>query len=127
MTSQCLILRKEEILIGSDFAVTTPDGKSYNDGKKIFELGETILFCKIFLENSLQDLSKNIETYKSDSMNQVLESVRYLPTWILCDLADHLIKLTALKQKLSSEVETVSRETHVAGITKIDNFKWLKN
>lgn len=45
---------------------------------------------------------------------------------ILCDLAEHLIKLTGLKQKISSELETVSIETDVSQITKSNNFKWIK-
>ena len=50
----------------------------------------------------------------------------YLPRQLLCDLTDSLIKLTALKQKLSLDLETVSSESDIALITKTDNLKWIK-
>ena len=50
-----------------------------------------------------------------------------MPLPIICSLADYLIKITALKQKLSSELETVSSETDIAIVTKVNNFKWEKH
>jgi hypothetical protein len=36
MTSQALLLNKNEVIMVSDLAITTPDGKSYSSGEKIF-------------------------------------------------------------------------------------------
>jgi len=49
-----------------------------------------------------------------------------MPRQLLCDLADSLIKLIALKQKLSYDLETVSSENDIASITKSENLKWAK-
>ena len=49
-----------------------------------------------------------------------------MPRQLLCDLAGSLIKLTALKQKLSYDLETVSSENDIAVITKSENLKWAK-
>ena len=50
---------------------------------------------------------------KLNALYEASESADYLPKIILWDLADYLIKLTALKQKLSSDYETVSSETEI--------------
>ena len=38
-----------------------------------------------------------------------------------------MIHITALKQKLSSEVESVGGESDVAMISKWNNFQWIKH
>ena len=42
------------------------------------------------------------------------------------DLANQLIKITALKQKFSSEIENVSSETEIVHISKKYGLKWIK-
>lgn len=42
---------------------------------------------------------------------------------MLCNLADYLIQLTALKQKISSEIESVSMDADVTLMTKYCGLK----
>ncbi len=79
---------------------------------------------EITINDEYNELTKTIINFKLKTLNSTSKSLEYLPTQILCNLADYLIKLTSLKQKLSSELETVSSETDIAIVTKVDNFKW---
>ena len=73
-----------------------------------------------------QKITKNIKKYKVNAFSETSESTNHLPKIVLWDLSDYLIKLTALKQKLSPYSETVSSETEIAFIQKTHNFKWVK-
>lgn len=50
-----------------------------------------------------------------------------VPTNLIYDLVKTMIHITALKQKLSSEVESVGGESDVAMISKWNNFQWIKH
>lgn len=89
--------------------------------KKILQISE-ILLKKLYVKIPL-----DINYYKIDTLDETSESIKYLPNSVLWELSAQLIKLTALKQKLSSEIETVSIETEIASITKVDNFKWIEH
>ena len=82
---------------------------------------------EITINEEYNEITNTILNFKLKTLNSTSKSLEYLPTQILCNLADYLIKLTALKQKLSSELETVSCETDIAIITKVNNFKWTNN
>ena len=71
-------------------------------------------------------MNEHIEKFKYDSIDETSKSTEYLPKLIHWDLANHLIKLTALKQKLSSDYETVSSETEIAFVSKPNNFEWVQ-
>lgn len=49
------------------------------------------------------------------------------PEWLLCIFAELLIRLTAVKQKTTSEIESVSISTDILIMTKTNDFKWIKN
>lgn len=72
------------------------------------------------------NLNRHIENFKLDIIQDTSNCCEYLPRQLLCDFADSLIKLTALKQKLSLDLETVSSESDIALITKTGNLKWIK-
>ena len=79
------------------------------------------------INNKFKTLNTFIEKYKIQSLQDTSESIEYLPNELLCDLADYLIQITGLKQKISSELETMSIETNVGLLTKAINFKWVKH
>ena len=79
------------------------------------------------INNKFKTLNTFIEKYKIQSLQDTSESIEYLPNELLCDLADYLIQITELKQKISSELETVSIETNIGLLTKAINFKWVKH
>ena len=96
--------------------------KEYN--KK--QTKEIISICEKLISKTHQKITKNIKKYKVNAFSETSESTNHLPKIVLWDLSDYLIKLTALKQKLSPYSETVSSETEIAFIQKTHNFKWVK-
>lgn len=87
---------------------------------------EIVKTLKEELSDKFNDLIQSIDIYKLDSIEYTSSCCEYLPRQLLCDFADSLIKLTALKQKISLDLETVSSESDIALITKTDNLKWIK-
>jgi hypothetical protein len=59
----------------------------------------------------------------ADPINEVL---RTAPKETLVELAEALISITALRQRVSGELETVSGPVDVAVISKGDGFIWIK-
>jgi hypothetical protein len=57
---------------------------------------------------------------------KVIEAVRFLDKAELANLAESLVSLTALKQKVSLNLETVEGAIDVAVISKNDGFVWIK-
>ena len=97
--------------------------EKYNDE----QLKEILTISEKLIDKTYSKISQTIKNYKLNALNEASESADYLPKMIIWDLADYLIKLTALKQKLSSDYETISSETEIAFINKTHNFKWVKN
>ena len=94
---------------------------------KNFENRKEILHAlKNELDSRFIDLSSSINNFKLDIIEDTSSCCEYLPRQLLCDFADSLIKLTALKQKLSLDLETVSSESDIALITKPNNLKWIR-
>lgn len=87
---------------------------------------EILNTLKTEIDSCYNDLDTYIAYFKNNSMNYTSEACEFVPRQILCDLADYLIKLTALKQKLSLNLETVSKESDILLITKSNNVKWIK-
>lgn len=107
----------EEILRNMEWYLKDNDFENY---KEILEALEEELDGRFF------DLTQTIDTFKLNTLEYTSNSCEYVPRQLLCDFADSLIKLTALKQKLSLDLETVSSESDIALITKTENFKWIK-
>lgn len=107
----------EEILMNMEWYLKD---KNYENSQDILEV------LKKELNNKFFDLTQTIDTFKLDTLEYTSNSCEYVPRQLLCDFADSLIKLTALKQKLSLDLETVSSESDMALITKTGNFKWIK-
>lgn len=94
--------------------------------KNIENSNEILDKIKDELDLSFSDLNYLIDNYKINTIQKMANSCEYVPRQVLCDFANSLIKLTALKQKLSLDLETVSSESDIALITKTTNFKWVK-
>lgn len=90
------------------------------------QIKNLIDICKLIIEDTYSDFNETIKKFKHDSIKDTSESAEFLPKFIHWNLADYLIKLTALKQKFSSENETVSSETEIAFITKQNYFEWVQ-
>ena len=74
-----------------------------------------------------RDLCKNVDNYRSDAIDYTSNSIEYLPPWLLCIFAELLIRLTAVKQKTTSEIESVSISTDILLLEKTKGFKWQNN
>ena len=68
-----------------------------------------------------------INYFRLDALEYTSYSIENLPEWLLCLFADLLIRLTAVKQKTTSEIESVSVDTDILVMLKTDGFKWIKN
>lgn len=84
-------------------------------------------FMKNQLENEYGDINHDITNFRFNAVDYTANSIENLPDWLLCIFAELLIRLTAVKQKTSSEIESVSIETDILIISKIKSFKHLKN
>lgn len=70
------------------------------------------------------DIENDISDFRLQSLEYTKYSIENLPEWLICLFADFLIKLTAIKQKTSSEIESVSIDTDILIISKVDGLKW---
>ena len=59
-------------------------------------------------------------------MYSASKSIEFIPNKLLCILSDEIIRLTALKQRISFEEEYVSMNSHISLMTKANGFKWVK-
>ena len=94
--------------------------------ENINEIDKIMDICNFVVNEGYSDLHEYVADYKMGAIEFTSVSIEYLPRWLLCDLADYLIQLTALKQKISSEIESVSIDADVTLMTKYDGFKWVK-
>ena len=69
---------------------------------------------------------KHIDKFRLSALIDTTYSIENLPEWLISIFADLLIRLTAVKQKTSSEIESVSIESDILIISKVDGLKWLK-
>lgn len=87
---------------------------------------EIVNIIKQTINEEYSDLNNQIEYFKSIILNDTFKSIEFIPNNILCILADEIIRLTGIKQKISSEDEYVSIKSHVSLMTKSHGFKWAK-
>lgn len=90
------------------------------------EIEYILSVVNLYFKDSYSNICENIENYKLNSLDEISESSGYLPKTILWQLASNLIEFTALKQKFSSENETVSIETEGVFLTKNNGIEWIK-
>lgn len=77
-------------------------------------------------ENINNSFNGFVEELKDDHSNPILLSISSLSKEELSNLAESLIKITSLKRKVQSDLETVGGPVDVAIITKGDGFIWTK-
>lgn len=94
--------------------------------ENINSIDKVLNICEIVINDEYFDLEEYFDDYRLDTIEYTSFQIEYLPHWLLCDLADYLIQLTGLKQKISSEIESVSMDADVSLMTKYAGFKWIK-
>lgn len=76
--------------------------------------------------NSYGEFVNTINKIEQEEITPMLQSVGALPFVELSNLCESLIKITSLKRKVGSDLETVGGDVDVAIITKGDGFIWTK-
>lgn len=112
--------------IGDSNELIIKDIKNILVKENIDDVGKIIGICQRVINERYSDLTEYFEDFRLDTLKYTSSTIEYLPRWLLCDLADYLIQLTALKQKISSEIESVSMEADVTLMTKYNGLKWVK-
>lgn len=72
------------------------------------------------------EFRKFIQLIENHHVAPILRSIGALPYEELSNLCESLIKITSLKRKVQSDLETVGGDVDVAIITKGDGFIWTK-
>ena len=73
------------------------------------------------------DFRDNIAKMKKENYDQILQSIESMPNKEIADMCESLIKITSLKRKISSNLESVGEPIDIAIITKGDGFIWENN
>jgi hypothetical protein len=71
-------------------------------------------------------ISTYIDNYRASNSGPVINVVISLPKAELAAMAESLVNLTSLKQKVSLQAETVGGPVDVAVISKRDGFVWIR-
>ena len=99
--------------------------------ENIDDLCKNEIFNEINKFNTKNQLLRNkfnqfIEGLKQNNLLPIYKSIGALPFDELSNLCESLIKVTSLKRKVQSEIETVGGDVDVVIITKGDGFIWTK-
>ncbi len=81
-------------------------------------------------KNANQQVNKfitQIEKMKKENYIPVLQSIESMPNEEIAEMCESLIRITSLKRKISSDLESVGGPIDVAIISKGDGFIWKKN
>jgi len=79
------------------------------------------------ISKKTKELKDTIGSYqRAEFRDPVYDIVESLPKSDLAEMAEALVNITALRQHVSTEQETVGGPTDVALITKTDGFVWIK-
>mgnify|MGYP001040310989 CR=1 FL=1 len=77
-------------------------------------------------QSLLDHAERDMQEWQQNQMTQpILDAVQYLPIDELAGLAESLVKTTALRRRISMDIETVGGAVDVAVITKGDGFIWM--
>jgi len=74
----------------------------------------------------IERISTYIDNYRASNIGPIINVVISLPKTELAAMAESLVNLTSLKQKVSLQTETVGGTVDVAVISKRDGFVWIK-
>jgi len=79
------------------------------------------------LSESFSDFEEEIDDFaKNEFRAPVLEVLRTAPKETLAELAESMVSIASLRQRVSGELETVGGPVDVALISRGDGFIWIK-
>lgn len=100
--------------------------KSKLEKEDISKKDKVLKFLSALFDEEYSDLNIMINFFRVDVLDNTSKSIEFIPNNLLCTLADEIIRLTGIKQKISSEDEHVSITSHISLITKLNGFQWFK-
>lgn len=91
------------------------------------EKKELVKKLRAISHDILKDFWKDMQVFRSQKhINPIINAVTFLPKDELAAMAESLVHLTSLKQRISMDAETVGGPIDVAIISKGDGFVWIK-
>lgn len=79
------------------------------------------------IRESIQTIREETDGFAQDEFREpVMDVLRTAPKEMLAELAESLVSITSLRQRVSGELETVSGPVDVALISKGEGFIWIK-
>jgi hypothetical protein len=82
---------------------------------------------KTALDEAFRSLERELRGYlERNAVRPFMEAVQFLDKEDAAVLAESLVSLTALKRRVSLEVETVGRPIDVAFVSRSDGFVWIR-
>ncbi len=115
--------------VNSDYATSLINAINKNTNIDEDSKKEVLLeITKFNINNALLnfEFTKFINDIERKHVSPILTSIGALPYEELSNLCESLIKITSLKRKVQSGLETVGGDVDVAIITKGDGFIWTK-
>lgn len=80
---------------------------------------------KIDIKNK-EIYSEFVKSLRKNFSDRIIQMVSRMPITEMCELAESLVNLTALKKKVTMQAETVGGDTEVVSITKGEGLIWIK-
>jgi hypothetical protein len=79
------------------------------------------------INDSFEDFQEEVRDFGNEEFEKpMLEALRTAPKDTLAELAESLVSITSLRQRVSGELETVGGPVDVALISKGEGFVWIK-
>ena len=78
-------------------------------------------------QKQINEFIGNITRIKQENYTPILQSIESMPNEEIADMCESLIKITSLKRKISSDLESVGGPIDIAIITKGYGFIWKNN
>ena len=94
--------------------------------EKIKKHEKILNIIKKELHDEYSSLDEDIIEYRLDAIKYTTNAIEYLPRKLIFEFLDTINQLTAIKQQISSEIESVSKGSHCCLITKTSGFQWIK-
>ena len=104
-------------------AINNNSNLTDNEKLKFIDEVSKIESTNTILNNSFENF---LEQLKQEHSQPILDSISALPKEELSNLCESLIKITSIKRKVQTDLETVGGPIDVAIITPGDGFIWTK-
>lgn len=89
-------------------------------------ISQIVSIARDELIKEYSNMHPDILNFRLDAIEDTAYFVETLPQWLLSVFANHLIQLIAIKQKITSQIETLSITTDILILQKTKGYKWVK-